>query len=94
MVKTIKIVNLEKLEQIHGKKLKRHTQMFPEDDIILYMDYIHNVFLVMRPQVLQYFKFNTGLIVIFLFILNDFYGDLSFIFMIYALQSSTKRSLT
>ena len=94
MVKTIKIVNLEKLEQIHGKKFKRHTQMFPEDHVILYMDYVHYVFLVMRSQVLQYFKFNTGLIVIFLFILNDFDGDLSFIFMIYALQSSTKRSLT
>lgn len=94
MIKTIKIVYLQKLEQIHGKKLKRHTQMFSEDYVILNMDNVHYVFLVMGSQILQYFKFNTGLIVIFLFILNYFDCDLSFIFMIYAPQSSSKRSLT
>ena len=93
MVKSIKVIDFEEFEEVHGEKFKGHAQMLSEDNIVFNMNHIHDVLLVVWPQILQDFELYTGLIVIFLLVLNDFDGDLSLIFVVYAPESSTKWSL-
>ena len=48
--------------------------MLSENNIIFNMNHIHDVLLVVLPEILQNFELNAGLIVVFLFILDNLYS--------------------
>ena len=43
VVKTIEVVDLEELKQVHRQQLKRDAQVLPKNDIIAHMNNVHNV---------------------------------------------------
>lgn len=46
MVKSIKVIDFEEFEEVHGEKFKGHAQMLSEDNIVFNMNHIHDVLLV------------------------------------------------
>ena len=66
--------------------------MLPEDDVVLDVDDVHNVFMIVLSQVLQDLKLDTCLIVIFLFILYYFDCYFSLLFVVKAAESCAERS--
>ena len=56
--------------------------MFPEDHVILNMNDIHDIINIMLTKILENFKLNTSLIIIFLFVLNYLDSNLLFSFMV------------
>ena len=68
--------------------------MFSKYNIVIYVYHIHYIFLIVLFYELKNFQFYTSLIIIFLFIFNNFDSNLSFFFMIYAAKSSSKGSFS
>lgn len=67
--------------------------MLSENNIVLDVDHIHYIFLVVLPEILQYFELNTGLIIVFLLILHNLHRQLPLVFVVNASQGSSKRAL-
>ena len=84
VIKSIEVVDFQELKQIHWQQLESHAQMLSENNIVLNMDHIHYIFLVVLPEILQYFELNTGLIVVFLLILNNLHRQLPLLFVVNA----------
>ena len=66
--------------------------MLSKDNIIFHMNNVHGIIRVVLFQVLEDFKLNARLVIIFLLVLNHFKGDMLLTFVIEALQSDTERT--
>lgn len=53
VVEPLEIVDLEELKQIHAQQFKTDAEMLPEDDVVLQVHHVHDVFWVVLFQELQ-----------------------------------------
>ena len=67
--------------------------MLPEDDEVVQVDHVHDVFRVVLLQELQDLQLNTGLVVILLLVLDDLDCDIDARLMVEALEGRSKRAL-
>ena len=74
VIKPIEVIYFQELKEVHWEKLESHAQMLSENNIIFNMNHIHDVLLVVLPEILQNFELNAGLIVVFLFILDNLHS--------------------
>lgn len=89
---SLEIVQLEEVVEVDAHKLKRYTQVLSEDDVVFHVNDVHGVIRVVFLEELEDFQFNSSLIVILLFILNNLESDEFFSFMIEALDCDTERA--
>ena len=68
MATYIEVVDFEKFKEIHTHKLEADAKMLPEDDEVVQVDHVHDVFRVVLLQELQDLQLNTGLVVILLLV--------------------------
>lgn len=68
--------------------------MLSKDDIVLHVNYIHSVIWVIISKVLQYFELNSCLVVVLLFIFNDFKSNHFLSFVIEASYGLSERTLS
>ena len=71
----LEVVILNELIQIDREELKRDDQMVTEHAVVLDLDNVILIIWIVLLQVLQDAKFNTCLMLISLFVLNDLDGD-------------------
>ena len=71
MVESIKVIDLQKFEEIHREQLKCHAKMLSKDNVVLDVNHIHYIFSVMLSKILKNLKLYTGLIIVLLFILHN-----------------------
>lgn len=90
VIETIEIIYFEKFEQIHRQKFKAHAQMFSEYDVVVDMNDIHYIFGIMLFQILQDLEFDTRLVIVLLFILDDLNRYVLFLLVINASQRSSE----
>ena len=67
--------------------------MLSEDHVVFDVYHVHDVLVIMLPQVLEDLEFHTGLVVILLLVLHDLHRDFGLLLVVDASQSRTKRAL-
>lgn len=93
MVKAIEIIDLQELKQVHAHEFEANAQMLPENHIVVQMDDVHDVLGVVVLQELKDLKLNSSLIVVFLFVLDDFHADFFARFVIQAFERGAEGAL-
>ena len=68
--------------------------MLPKDNIVFDVNHIHNIFMIMLSQVLQNFKLNTSLIVVFFLILYNLDCTFFLFLMVDTAKRCAKRTLS
>ena len=89
----LKIVNLEKLKQVHAEQLKTDTEVFPEHHIVFQVNHVHDILLIVVFQELQQFKFYASLVHIFLLVLDDFQAHLLLGLVVDTFESGAETTL-
>jgi hypothetical protein len=87
MVKSIEVIYLQELKQVHAQQLEAQTQVLPKDDKVSNVHNVHYVVRIIIPQVLQNLKLHPSLVVILLLVLHYLNSYVSFFFVIVAFQS-------
>ena len=72
VIEAIKIVDLQKFEQIHGKEFEADAQVLPKHNIVIQMDHVHDIVGVIFLKELQNLEFDSRLIVILFLVFYHF----------------------
>lgn len=67
--------------------------MLSEDHVVFDVYHVHDVLVIMLPQVLEDLELHTGLVVILLLVLHDLHRDFGLLLVVDASQSRAKRAL-
>ena len=80
MVKSIEVVDLKELKEVHAKQFESDAKMLPENHIVFHMNHIHNVIRIVLLQKVQDLQLDSCLILVLLLVL--YYLDCNFLFLL------------
>ena len=90
----MEVVVLDELVEVDREELEGDDQVIAEHAVVLDLDYVVLVVGVLLLQVLQDAQLNARLVLVTLFVLDDFYRDDFVGFVVQALESLAKTAFT
>lgn len=90
VIKSIKVVDLEELKEVHAQELKTNAQMLAEDHIVLHVNHVHDIIWVIFFQEVEDLQLDPRLVCVLLLVFNNLECNLSLCLVVKAFQCLTE----